>query len=251
MNARALAVALLLPIAAVLVASTAFAGSGERVSMAQLRGVNFVSSCTFSHRAADDPIVFFGTPGASHDHSFVGKPATNASSTPTSLLASGTTCQRPETRPPTGCRRCTGRAAGDAEPRPDLLPAQTRRHVEAFPPGFRMIAGDAKATGPQPLRHLLELRRRRRRRPLEHRPDVPGHERRALRLHVTFPSCWDGKNLDSTSHPSQWPTRSRPLPREVRPRAAPDLAHLPLSSDRRGDRDPRIGRPALRRTPTS
>ena len=29
---------------------------------------------------------------------------------------------------------------------------KTIRHVEAFPPGFRMIAGDAKATSPQPLR---------------------------------------------------------------------------------------------------
>jgi hypothetical protein len=26
------------------------------------------------------------------------------------------------------------------------------RHVEAFPPGFRMIAGDARGTSPQPLR---------------------------------------------------------------------------------------------------
>ena len=153
MNARVLAVASLLPLAAVLVVSTAFAGAGERVSMAQLRGVNFVSSCTFSHRAADDPIVFFGKPGASHDHSFVGNTGTNASSTLDTLLASGTTCQRP------------GDTAAywmptlyvDGQP---VTPnhaqiyyrRNTRRHVEAFPPGFRMIAGDAKATGPQPLR---------------------------------------------------------------------------------------------------
>ena len=81
MNIRVLAVASLLPLAAVLLASTAVAGSDGPVSRAQLRGVNFVSSCAFSHRAADDPIVFFGKPGASHDHSFVGNTGTNASST--------------------------------------------------------------------------------------------------------------------------------------------------------------------------
>ena len=79
----------------------------------------------------------------------------------------------------------------------------TMRHVEAFPPGFRMIAGDAKATTPQALRdHVLELRRRRRRPRLEHVPTCPNARRHALRLHVTFPSCWDGKNLDSADHQS-------------------------------------------------
>ena len=46
MNARVLAIASLLPLAAVLVVSTAFAGSGERASIARLRGVNVVSSFT-------------------------------------------------------------------------------------------------------------------------------------------------------------------------------------------------------------
>ena len=202
MNARVLAIASLLPLAAVLVVSTAFAGSGERASIAQLRGVNFVSSCTFSHRAADDPIVFFGKPGASHDHSFVGNTRTNASSTLDALLASGTTCQRP------------GDTAAywmptlyvDGQP---VTPTHaqiyyrrsTRRHVEAFPPGFRMIAGDAKATSPQPLRLIFwncgvsgGVA------PSSTVPTCPDARARALRLHVRFPSCWDGKNLDSASH---------------------------------------------------
>ena len=96
MNARVLVAASLLPLAAVLLVSTAVAGGdGKNAGMARLRGVNFVSSCTFSHRAPDDPIVFFGKPGASHDHSFVGNTETNASSTLESLLAGATTCQRP------------------------------------------------------------------------------------------------------------------------------------------------------------
>ncbi len=202
MNARVLAVASLLPLAAVLVVSTAFAGSGERVSMAQLRGVNFVSSCTFSHRAADDPIVFFGKPGASHDHSFVGNTGTNASSTLDALLASGTTCQRPADT----AAYWMPTLYVDGQP---VTPnhaqiyyrRSTRRHVEAFPPSFRMIAGDAKATSPQPLRLTFwncgvagGIARS------STVPTCPDAKARGLRLHVTFPSCWDGKNLDSASH---------------------------------------------------
>ena len=197
-----LAVASLLPLAAVLVVSTAFAGSGERVSMAQLRGVNFVSSCTFSHRAADDPIVFFGKPGASHDHSFVGNTGTNASSTLDTLLASGTTCQRPADT----AAYWMPTLYVDGQP---VTPnhaqiyyrRSTKRHVEAFPPGFRMIAGDAKATSPQPLRLTFwncgvagGIARS------STVPTCPDARARGLRLHVTFPSCWDGKNLDSASH---------------------------------------------------
>ena len=42
-------------------------------------------------------------------------------------------------------------------------------------------------------------------------PTCPNARRAALRLHVTFPSCWDGKNLDSASHQSHvvYPVRGR------------------------------------------
>ena len=206
MNARWLAAVSLLPLAAVLLVSTALAGQGEemRGSLAKLRGVNFVSSCTFSHAASDDPIVFFGKPGASHHHSFVGNTGTHASSTLESLLAGGSTCHRP------------GDTAGYWMPtlydngRP-VMPnhaqiyyrRKTMRHVEAFPPGFRMVAGDAKATAPQPLRIAFwncgvggGVS------PTSAVPTCPDTRRNALRLHVTFPSCWDGKNLDSASHQS-------------------------------------------------
>ena len=97
MKLRVLVVASLAPLVlAVLVVSSALAGDGNQgTAMKRLRGVNFVSACTFTHRAPDDPIVFFGRPGASHDHSFVGNTSTNASSTLESLLAAGTTCHRP------------------------------------------------------------------------------------------------------------------------------------------------------------
>jgi hypothetical protein len=61
---------------------------------ARLAGVNFVSNCRFSHRAPDDPIVYPGEPGRSHDHSFVGNTSTNAFTTLETLLGGATTCLR-------------------------------------------------------------------------------------------------------------------------------------------------------------
>jgi hypothetical protein len=204
-NARLVAVIFLLPLTAVLAVSSAVAGSGgTSVSMERLQGVNFVSRCTFSHRAPDDPIVFPGRPGMSHDHSFVGNTTTNASSTLSSLLAGGTTCERPGDTAaywmPT--LYVDGQAVTPTFAQ-IYYRRRTIRHVEAFPPGFRMIAGSSKATTPQPVRVTFwncgvdgGVA------PTSTVPTCPDAGRHALRLHVTFPSCWDGKNLDSADHQS-------------------------------------------------
>src|ERR1700750_1200182 len=63
-------------------------------SLRALQGVNFVGSCTFSHMAMDDPIVYPRQPGASHDHSFVGNTTTNCFSTLRTLPAAPTTRKR-------------------------------------------------------------------------------------------------------------------------------------------------------------
>src|ERR671936_92709 len=53
----------------------------------------FAVVCDFSHMNHDDMIVFPGMPGLSHMHTYFGNTTTNASSTPASLRASGsTTC---------------------------------------------------------------------------------------------------------------------------------------------------------------
>ena len=48
----------------------------------------FAVPCQFSHRNQDDPIVFPGRPGRSHDHTYFGNTSTDANSTPASLSAS-------------------------------------------------------------------------------------------------------------------------------------------------------------------
>ena len=146
--------------------------------MRQLQRVNFIGSCRFSHRNTDDPIVFANTPGASHDHSFVGNRTTNAFSTVDSLLGGSTTCRRSgETAAywmptlyvdgnavaPTGATIYYRR--------------KTMQQVQATPPGFKMIAGDAKAAGAAAQAgDVLELRRDGRRAGVEHAPGVPRHE---------------------------------------------------------------------------
>ena len=62
------------------------ATSDRPTVLRRLQGVNFIGNCAFSHRNTDDPIVSVNTPGASHDHSFVGNRTTNAFSTTDSLL---------------------------------------------------------------------------------------------------------------------------------------------------------------------
>lgn len=87
--------------------------------------------------------------------------------------------------------------------------AANKTAVTAFRPGFRMLVGDAAATTAQPARKVC------------HRclpatgdnrnlncaaPDTqelptgfcPG----GIRTVITFPTCWDGKNLDSPDHKS-------------------------------------------------
>jgi hypothetical protein len=173
-------------------------------SLRALQGVNFVGSCTFSHMNMDDPIVYPGHPGVSHDHSFVGNTTTSAFSTLRTLRAGRSTCKRPgETAAywmPTlllNGQMVAPRGATIYYRRKVLAP------LGAFPAGFKMIAGDRQATSPQGMQitywncgaassvpATTEV------------PTCPNTRAESLRLHVNFPSCWDGRHLDSTNHQS-------------------------------------------------
>jgi hypothetical protein len=218
MRLRLLALALFAPLAAALVVSAALAGNddgkGRDMPLRRLAGVNFISACGFSHRAPDDPIVFPGRPGASHDHSFVGNRTTSASSTLGSLLAGSTSCRN---RPADTAGYWMPTLYVGSQAVPPLgatiyYRRKSARHVQAFPPGLRMIAGDAAATTPQPLRvtfwncgALVDVR------PQSTPPSCPAVRGSMLRLHVNFPSCWDGRTLDSSNHKSHlaYPVRGR------------------------------------------
>ncbi len=221
MNARRIVLALVFTVGlgAVLATIAAASSLGSKsppltaAQRAQLAGVNFVNGCKFSHASNDDPIVFPAKPGKSHHHSFVGNRTTNAFTTGASLLAGSSTCDR------------AGHTAAYWMPSlivhgSPVMPLgatiyyrrRTLDPVRAFPPDFRMIAGDAYATHPQgrmitfwncgPAHGIG---------PSATIPSCPPGRVTALRLHVTFPSCWDGSNLDGADHKShmRYPTRGR------------------------------------------
>ncbi len=206
--------ALVLALAATL-GPTAFArgkpDGGQPISRADLVGVNFIENCRFSHRAPDDPIVFPGKTGASHDHTFVGNRSTNASSTFGSLRSSRTTCMRPED---TAAYWVPTLYQGATAVPPVAATIYYRRgtvaSVHAFPKDLRVIAGDATATSPQGGRVTWwSCGVASGMAPSSTVPTCPDSRGSFLRLHVRFPSCWDGRQLDSADHKSHmaYPTR--------------------------------------------
>lgn len=166
--------------------------------------VRFQSTCSFSHALPDDPIVFPGVAGASHLHHFFGNVTTNASSTFATLRAApGTTCQ--PTADLAGYWVPALLLNGTAIP-PQFAtfyyrgPKLAYTSVQAFPPDFRMIAGDSHATAPQGSNVTYWGCTDGSSTPSATVPACPAGTQ--LKLVVNFPNCWDGVNLDSANHKS-------------------------------------------------
>jgi Domain of unknown function (DUF1996) len=174
------------------------------LSRADLVGVNFIENCRFSHQAPDDPIVFPGRPGASHQHTFVGNRTTDAFSSFGSLRSGETTCRRSDD---TAAYWVPTLYQGSTPVFPQGATIYYRRgtlaEVSTFPNNLRMIAGDAAATSPQGMRVTFwscgiasGVGRS------ESVPTCPQVRGSFLRLHIRFPECWDGRSLDSADHKS-------------------------------------------------
>jgi hypothetical protein len=179
-------------------------GRGDKAMRQQLAGVNFISVCRFSHRAPDDPIVFPGGPGLSHDHSFVGNVSTNAFSTTDSLRAAATTCQRGADT--AAYWMPTLVVAGSAVAPQSATIYYRRRtvdNVRPFPAGLKMIAGNAHAMTPQSLGVTYwNCGAQTGIAPSSTVPTCTDTRGASLRLHVDFADCWDGKSIDSADHQS-------------------------------------------------
>jgi hypothetical protein len=209
-------------------------------------GAEFVVECTWSHRAADDPIVHPGHAGASHMHDFFGSSETDATSVAASLLGSDSSCQ---THPgdtaaywgPTlydgddpvdpGRLFAYYRLGRDASTDPNL--------VSPYPLGLAMVAGDMSATEPQSL-SVVAWHCGASSVVSAHPPSCP--RTAPLTLRVVFPSCWDGERLDSGDHrshvayadaqgcPATHPTTLPELVLDVSYAFAGDPANLRLAS---------------------
>jgi Domain of unknown function (DUF1996) len=202
---------------------------GQReVRRADLRGVNFVETCRFSHSAPDDPIVFPGKAGASHDHTFVGNRSTSASSTYASLRAAPTSCSRRADTAgywvPTLLQNGTAVFPLGAT---IYYRRGTLAEVIPFPNNLRVIAGDATATTPQGMRVTFwSCGVRSGVPPSATVPTCPQTRGSFLRLHVRFPSCWDGANLDSADHKSHMAYATRRRCPSTHPAAVPAITQI-------------------------
>jgi Domain of unknown function (DUF1996) len=215
-------------VVAALITATA-SGSADR-SRGKLHGNNFFSNCRFSHTGNDDPIVHPGHPGRSHHHTFFGNTSTNAYSSLESLRAAATTCKP---RADMAAYWVPTLFVGGREVRPAkgqfYYVLRGFSQMRAFPPGLRMVAGDAHARRPQSTRVAYWAcggRAGVRTAPSRTVPScgvvdarytafvkkcrtcpvtrIRVHERvqTFLELHVNFPDCWDGRRVDSPDHHS-------------------------------------------------
>jgi hypothetical protein len=211
---------------------------GQETAQLEERGV-FVERCRFSHEAPDDPIVAPGLPGASHMHTFFGNTTTNADSTLESLRAAGTTCITAGDTSGYWVPTLTQNGVA-VKPRSITVyyrmgPNRDEATIQAFPPGFRVVAGDAKASAPQVAGLQQPISwwscRGEMERSLTPLACEPGQ---MLNLHVRFPQCWDGVNLDSADHRSHMAYLSRgacPESHPIRVPALTAISHYAASGD--------------------
>ncbi|WP_426368477.1 DUF1996 domain-containing protein [Streptomyces sp. E-08] len=169
----------------------------------------FQANCSVTHTAPDDPIVYPGQPGASHDHTFMGNTSTNAHSTTASLSGGATTCNAPAD---SSAYWMPSLFKGDQK----ILPTGPQviyyksgvtdyTSVRPFPKGLRFVVGS-------PTQSAQEFR--------AHKGFVEGWEcgdsffnvdfpascpsRPDVQLNIRFqaPSCWNGLYLDTPDHKS-------------------------------------------------
>jgi hypothetical protein len=205
MTTKHLAIVLVIAVAAVgALAELPRGHAAEPADLEQLDDVQFVVVCKFSHMSFDDPIVFPGKPGRSHDHTFFGTVTTDADSTPQNLTGDATTCSRSEDTAaywaPTLYVNGQPVAPEDAK---IYYRRRTLQRVRAFPAGLEMVAGDSSSTKPQSLRITYwdcGENQHGRFPPTSSIPTCTGGKN--LSLHVRFPDCWNGRDLDSVDHKS-------------------------------------------------
>jgi Domain of unknown function (DUF1996) len=196
-------------------------GAAERVIP------GFVVFCFFSHSLRDDPITNPGVSGgASHRHDFAGNVSTDAFSTEASMRAADTNCQdRDDTA---GYWAPTLYSHGRAV-HPDRLHSYYRwgnlrdvASIQPPPAGLRVIAGDAGATAPQPTSVIGWNCGVQGQRQYDHPISCSAGQK--IVLHVFFPNCWDGVNLDSPDHRSHMAYSERGVCPASHPVAVPRLS---------------------------
>jgi hypothetical protein len=161
----------------------------------------FAANCTVTQRRDDDPIVFPGQPGASHNHTFIGNRRVTASTKNAALIGGRTSCEDP----------ADGTAywfptlfEGARVVRPEKVTVyyksgvDDQRTVLPFPPGFRLLIGDMRTPSVEEFGGRWSCGGSGPR--LEWPASCP--EGSMLIVRYQAPSCWDGVTLDPSDHRS-------------------------------------------------
>lgn len=165
----------------------------------------FKTTCSYSHRNNDDPIVFPGVQGAAHTHEFFGFRKTSPSPTATrwdtttyaQLQAGSTTCNDQLDKAAYWAPAVLY-GQNQTPYAPQRITAYYRRGnkhgtIEPYPDGLKIIAG-----GDGNIEHAAWH--------CGHQdytdPTFVCGEAGGWSMQITFPDCWDGVNADSADHRS-------------------------------------------------
>ncbi|CAG6397013.1 DUF1996 domain-containing protein [Actinacidiphila cocklensis] len=170
----------------------------------------FQAKCAPDHTAPDDPIVYPGQPGKSHDHTFMGNTSTNGNSTTASLeAAGGTACLAPGDK---SAYWMPSLFKGDQK----ILPIgpQTIYYkssvndytsVRPFPKGLRFVVGSPMQTQDE-FKNLKGTVEGWECGTSYHNwnfpASCPSTQDTQLNIRLQAPSCWDGIHLDTPDHKS-------------------------------------------------
>ena len=180
------------------------AGGAAPAPSTGTQGARFVTRCTYSHTLSDDPIVHPNQPGASHSHDFFGNKTTDAFSTLASLTKGGTTCLNQKDKSGYWVPSLT---VDGQMVRPSFTnvyyqsAGKPYRTIKTIPRGLKVVAGDAMAIAPQSLK-VVSWNCGADETDVGMTAAPPTCPKPTLTIHVNFPDCWNGKDLDSSDHKS-------------------------------------------------
>lgn len=175
----------------------------------------FVSRCGTNANAHQNPDNFIVAPGVSngahHTHDYVGNLSTTGFSNDQSLQAAGTTCQQGDKStyfwPVLRLRKGAGDVGQDGNLGTILRPVTAQMQfrgnatakVTAMPTFLRVITGNAKAVSQAGANANAQWTCTGFQNRITQKYPLCPAGSKVTRI-LEFPSCWDGKNVDSANH---------------------------------------------------